>query len=93
MTEAISQNIGKLYFEVKIVTDNLFIYTEANWYFNSNTKCMKGVSLYAKKQIGCFNLAQCGYPGCKLAWKLASIIYCMSGFFCINEEVIYYYHI
>ena len=48
MTGAISQNVGKLFSEVKIVTDNLFIYAEANWYFNSNTKCMKGVSLYAK---------------------------------------------
>ena len=31
-TEAISRNVGKLFSELKLVTDNLlFIYAEANW--------------------------------------------------------------
>ena len=31
MTEAFSQNISKLFSQLKLVTDNLFIYAEANW--------------------------------------------------------------
>ena len=30
MTGAFSQNVGKLFSELKLVTDNLFIYAEAN---------------------------------------------------------------
>ena len=31
MTGAFSQNVGKLFSELKLVPDNLFIYAEANW--------------------------------------------------------------
>ena len=30
-TAAFSRNISKLFFKLKLVTDNLFIYAEANW--------------------------------------------------------------
>ena len=30
-TGAFSRNVGKLFSKLKLVTDNLFIYAEANW--------------------------------------------------------------
>ena len=56
MTGAISQNVGKLFSEVKIVTDNLFIYTEAKWYSTPTPDAWKEYP-YMQKQIGCFNLS------------------------------------
>ena len=49
MTGAISQNVGKLFSEVKIVTDNQLIFQLKHQMHE------RSVPIY-KKQIGCFNL-------------------------------------